>query len=121
MAMNEMMDFKYITLGTLIEAYVLSVLYGKWAAGNYEKNSGFRFGAWVGIFVGFGIGLLMYGTFQLLSLGFSSGQLLECPILWDYWTNHWPGIQKLVPLKKQRLNGLIANTLRVVGDNTINT
>ena len=38
MAMNEMMDFKYITLGTLIEAYVLSVLYGRWAAGNYEKN-----------------------------------------------------------------------------------
>lgn len=38
MAMNEMMDFKYITLGTLIEAYVLYVLYGKWAAGNYEKN-----------------------------------------------------------------------------------
>ena len=67
MAMNEMMDFKYI-IGTLIEAYVLSVLYGKWAAGNYEKNSGFRFGAWVGIFVGFGIGLLMYGNFQLLSL-----------------------------------------------------
>ena len=84
MAMNEMIDFKYITLGTLIEAYVLSVLYGKWTAGNYVKYFGFRFGAWVGIFVGFGIGLLMYGTFQLLSL--------EATLVDSFWSVLFYGI-----------------------------
>ena len=88
MAMNEMMDFKYITLGTLIEAYVLSVLYGKWAAGNYEKNSGFRFGAWVGIFVGFGIGLLMYAPFKLLSL--------EATLVDSFWNVLFYGITGLI-------------------------
>ena len=37
-ALNEMMDFKYITLGTLIEAYVLAVLYGKWATGKLREK-----------------------------------------------------------------------------------
>jgi hypothetical protein len=68
MPMNPDMDFMYITLGTLIEAYVLSVLYGKWAAGQYHKNNGFQFGAWIGVFVGFGIGLLFYGTSALMDL-----------------------------------------------------
>ena len=67
---------------------MLSIVYGKWAAGNYEKNSGFRFGVWVGIFVGFGIGLLMYGTFQLLSL--------EANLVDSFWNVLFYGITGLI-------------------------
>jgi len=43
----------YLTLGSLIQAYVLSVLYGRWCDCDRSIRSGFCFGAWMGAFVGF--------------------------------------------------------------------
>jgi hypothetical protein len=56
--------------------------------GNYEKNSGFRFGAWIGVFVGFGIGLVMFGTFQMLDL--------EATLADSFWSVLFYGITFLL-------------------------
>jgi hypothetical protein len=61
-------DMNYITLGVLIEAYLLSLIYGKWAQGNYNLQSGFKFGALLGLFVGLGINMVMLGTMELLDI-----------------------------------------------------
>ena len=58
----------YLTLGSLIQAYVLSVIYGRWCDCDRSIRSGFCFGAWMGAFVGFGMGLMMYGTMELMDL-----------------------------------------------------
>ncbi|MGA0414727.1 MAG: hypothetical protein ACO3MZ_02190 [Flavobacteriaceae bacterium] len=67
MMMGELNMF-YLTLGSLIQAYVLSVLYGRWCDCDRSIRSGFCFGAWIGAFVGFGMGLMMNGTMELMDL-----------------------------------------------------
>ncbi|MGA0431421.1 MAG: hypothetical protein ACO3M9_05505 [Flavobacteriaceae bacterium] len=62
------LDILYMTLGSLIQAYALSVLYGRWCSANPSLNSGFNFGTWVGVFAGFGMNLMMYGTMQLMDI-----------------------------------------------------
>jgi len=62
------LDILYMTLGSLIQAYALSVLYGRWCSTSPSLNSGFNFGTWVGVFAGFGMNLMMYGTMQLMDI-----------------------------------------------------
>jgi len=41
-------EMNYIALGVLVEAYLLSVIYSKWAKGEYNLRSGFKMGLyWV--------------------------------------------------------------------------
>ena len=41
-------EMNYIALGVLVEAYLLSVIYSKWAKGEYNLCSGFKMGlCWV--------------------------------------------------------------------------
>jgi hypothetical protein len=61
-------DMLFIVLGNLIAAFALSSLYGKWARGVHSFSEGFQFGTWIGIFVGLGIGLLWYGTSELMDM-----------------------------------------------------
>lgn len=61
-------EMNYIALGILVEAYVLSVIYSKWAKGNYNLQSGFKFGALLGLFVGLGINMVTLGTLELIDL-----------------------------------------------------
>ena len=62
------LDILYMTLGSLIQAYALSVLYGRWCSATPSLNSGFNFGTWVDVFAGFGMNLMMYGTMQLMDI-----------------------------------------------------
>ena len=59
---------EFIAFGVLFQSYVISLLYGKWSLGNYSLKSGFKFGALIGFFVGFGTGLVYYATANLMDL-----------------------------------------------------
>lgn len=63
-----------IALSCVIEAFALSVIYSKWGRGSYSAKGGFEFGAWVGIFLGFGLGLMWYATSTFMDL---TGTLVE--------------------------------------------
>ena len=64
----------YIALGNLVAAFALSSLYGKWARGIHSASEGFQFGAWIGVFVGIGMGLLWYGTSEMMDI---TGHVVE--------------------------------------------
>jgi hypothetical protein len=66
--------FPFIILSNLIAAFTLCVIYGKWARGYHSMGGGFQFGVWIGIFVGLGMGLLWYGTSEMMDL---QGHLVE--------------------------------------------
>jgi len=58
----------YLALGCFVQAFFMSTIYSKWARGVHSAKEGFEFGALVGAFTGFGIGLLMYGVGNLSDL-----------------------------------------------------
>jgi hypothetical protein len=66
--MKETPDMLFVALGNLIGAFALSSIYGKWARGVHNAKEGFKFGIWVGVFTGFGMGLLNYGVNDLMDL-----------------------------------------------------
>lgn len=66
--------FPWIILSNLIAAFALCAIYGKWARGYHSMGGGFQFGIWIGIFMGLGVGLLWYGTSDLMDL---QGHLVE--------------------------------------------
>lgn len=72
--MKDPPELIYIALGNLIAAFALSSLYGKWARGVHSFSEGFQFGAWIGVFVGLGMGLLWFGTSNMLDM---TGHLVE--------------------------------------------
>ena len=55
-----------IFVANLASVLAMSTLYGKWAGGHHSAGGGLHFGAWIGIFVGIGSGLLMYATTNLM-------------------------------------------------------
>jgi hypothetical protein len=57
-----------IVLSCVIQAFVLSALYSKVAKGVHSAKGGFEFGAWIGVFLGFGVGLMWYATTNLMDL-----------------------------------------------------
>jgi uncharacterized membrane protein (DUF485 family) len=61
-------EMNYIALGVLVEAYLLSVIYSKWAKGEYNLRSGFKLGALLGLFVGLGINMVTVGTLELMDI-----------------------------------------------------
>ena len=65
---KENVDMIFIFLGTVVQAIALTLLYAKWAQGNHDMASGARFGALAGIFAGFGMTLIMYGTSNLFDM-----------------------------------------------------
>ncbi len=75
--MKDPPDMLFIALGNLIGTFAISTIYGKWAAGDYGAANGFAFGIWIGIFVGLGMGLLWYGTSELMDM---TGHLVEAII-----------------------------------------
>lgn len=72
--MKENPDMVFLILSNLIAAFALSVIYGKWARGHHSAKGGFQYGAWVGLFVGIGLGLLWYSTSDIFDL---TGQLVN--------------------------------------------
>lgn len=72
------MNLGVVYAGNLLLAWIISSLYGKWAAGNYTPISGIKFGSWFGLFVGTGLGLVQMGTSNLMDLsGHLMGAVLE--------------------------------------------
>ena len=66
MKSDEEMDMIMILLGNIVMSFAMSSLYGKWARGHHSAGQGFQFGAWIGLFVGVGMGLLWYGTSNMM-------------------------------------------------------
>jgi magnesium-transporting ATPase (P-type) len=66
--MKEEVDMIFIFFGTLIQAVALTLLYARWSQGIHEVANGFRFGALVGVFAGFGMMLIMFGTSHFYDL-----------------------------------------------------
>ena len=58
----------YIAFGVLVEAYILSVIYRKWARGDYTPQRGIKLGVFVGLFVGLGINMVTLGTIELMDI-----------------------------------------------------
>jgi len=54
----------FVALGSLVQACVMTSLYDKLA----DKGNGLKFGAFFGLFVGFGIGLLNYGLMDFMDM-----------------------------------------------------
>lgn len=61
---GENANILYVALGCLVQACVMATLYGKLA----EKGNGLKFGAYFGLFVGFGLGLLNYGIMDFMDM-----------------------------------------------------
>jgi hypothetical protein len=72
--MKDPPNLLFIALGNLVGAFALSSIYGKWARGVHSFSEGFQFGAWIGVFVGIGMGLLWYGTSELMDF---TGHIVE--------------------------------------------
>lgn len=72
--MKDPPDLGMVALANLIATFALSSIYGKWARGVHSAKEGIQYGIWVGIFTGFGIGLLWYATAELSDL---TGTLVE--------------------------------------------
>ena len=67
-------DMLYLSLGLLIQAFSMSTLYQKLSGHEAGLSSGFKFGAWIGVLVGFGMGFVWYGTADIYTL---NGHLVD--------------------------------------------
>lgn len=68
------MDMIHILLGNLVAAFAMSSLYGTWANGNHSAGGGFKFGAWIGLLIGLGMGLVWMGTSNMMD---ATGHFVE--------------------------------------------
>jgi hypothetical protein len=66
--MKEMPDMFHLALGCLVQGFVFSLIYSKWANGNYSAGNGINFGIWLGVLVGIGGGLIDFATGNILDL-----------------------------------------------------
>ncbi len=66
--MKETPDLALIAVSNLIGAFILSILYSKWARGHHSLGQGFEFGALIGAFIGLFMGLLWYATSNIMDL-----------------------------------------------------
>ncbi|WP_136465972.1 hypothetical protein [Flagellimonas onchidii] len=66
--MQEEMNMALIAVANVIMAFVLSSVYSKWARGHHSAKEGFQYGAWIGIFMGFGMGLLNHAIMGLMDM-----------------------------------------------------
>jgi len=72
--MKDPPEMLLLAISNLIAVFALSTLYTKWARGIHNAGQGFKFGIWVGIFTGLGLGLLNQSTTELMDM---TGQLVE--------------------------------------------
>ena len=66
--MKDSPDMLYLALGCLINAFVFSTIYGKWAIGKFSVGSGITLGVWISILMGLGSGLIDYSTSNIVDL-----------------------------------------------------
>ncbi|WP_297797379.1 hypothetical protein [uncultured Eudoraea sp.] len=77
-SLNEIMkdppEMLLLAISNIIAVFALSTIYGKWARGIHNTGQGFKFGIWIGIFTGLGLGLLSQSTTELMDM---TGQIVE--------------------------------------------
>ncbi len=61
-------NFPFLALGCLVQAFAFSTIYKNWGLPEYSAMNGIKFGAFMGIFIGFGEGLIDYATSNMLDL-----------------------------------------------------
>ncbi|SNY94570.1 hypothetical protein [Flagellimonas pacifica] len=66
--LSEDMNMGLIAVANVIMAFVLSSVYSKWARGHHSAKEGFQYGAWIGVFMGFGMGILNYALMGLMDI-----------------------------------------------------
>jgi len=66
-SMEGNMDPMFITIGSIIFVYGMANLY-RHHTSNHSFSSGFKFGLWIRLLFGFGMGLIMHGTTQWMDL-----------------------------------------------------
>ena len=62
------MDMAAIALGCLVEAFVMTHLFLRWTTNDNSVFAGGKFGAWLGVCMGLGVGIVTYGTMEMHSL-----------------------------------------------------
>lgn len=72
--MADAIDPLMISLGALIQSFIMANGYRLLYTDRYSVKTGFQLGTGFGLFVGFGMGLLQYGTMQLMDI---SGTLVD--------------------------------------------
>lgn len=66
-------DFVFLAIGCLVQAFAFSSIYYNWGLPEYSAMNGIKFGALMGIFIGFGEGLIDYATSNMLDLAGALG------------------------------------------------
>ena len=71
---DEELNMAFIFLGNLFASFAMATLYGKWARGYHGFVEGFTFGAWIGVLIGVGMGLVWLGTSNFMD---TAGHIAE--------------------------------------------
>jgi hypothetical protein len=61
-------DMLFLAIGCFLQAFFFTAIYGKWSQGVHTAGNGFRLGALVGAFMGFGEFFVWYATSNLHDL-----------------------------------------------------
>ncbi len=61
-------DFGVLAIGCLVQAFAFSTVFRKWGAAHYNLMDGLKYGVWMGIFIGFGEGIIDYATSNVLDM-----------------------------------------------------
>lgn len=65
---KEMPEFPLLAAGCFIQAFAFSTIYGKWANGDFSMGDGLKYGALIGILIGFGNGFITHATSNFLDM-----------------------------------------------------
>ena len=80
--MKEIPDHFHLVLGCIIVAVIFTIVYSKWARGHHSLSQGIQFGLLIGIFAGFGGGLIDFSTSNMLQF---SGFLINATVFIVYY------------------------------------
>lgn len=65
---KEAPNFGLLALGCLITGFIFSTIYSKWARGHNSLSEGFKFGALIGVLLGFGNGIIDQSTTNIMDM-----------------------------------------------------
>jgi len=65
---KETPDHLHLIIGCILLAFAFSTIYSKWSCGTHSLSNGAQFGVWVGIFTGFGSGIINLGVANISDL-----------------------------------------------------
>jgi ABC-type Mn2+/Zn2+ transport system permease subunit len=63
-----MPDFPFLIIGCIITGLFFSTIYSKWSRGHHSITEGAQFGILIGVFMGFGNGIIDYSTTNIMDM-----------------------------------------------------